>query len=387
MTAAAAPPLAVYIHWPFCLSKCPYCDFNSHVAGAVDHDRWRRALTAELRHYGALTPGRAVGSVFFGGGTPSLMDPATVAALLETAADLWALAPDVEITLEANPTSVEAGRFRAFRGAGVNRVSLGVQALDAAALAFLGRKHSADEALRALELARTTFDRFSFDLITARPQQSVAAWRAELGRALELAGDHLSLYQLTIEEGTAFYPMHARGDFAIPDEDLAADLYEATQEIMNAAGMPAYEVSNHARPGGESRHNLAYWRYQDYVGVGPGAHGRLTLDGVKYATRGRRAPEPWLQAVEQTGCGGHTPEEVDGDGRFLECLMMGLRLTEGLPLARLMAESGRPADRLFPAGAAARLMAGGFLTADDERIAATPAGRQRLGAVLATLAG
>lgn len=386
MTSVASP-LAVYVHWPFCLSKCPYCDFNSHVAGAVDHDRWRRALTAELRHYGALTPGRVVGSVFFGGGTPSLMEPATVAGLLDAVAGLWSLVPDVEITLEANPTSVEAGRFRAFRAAGVNRVSLGVQALNPADLAFLGRKHSADEALQALALARSIFDRFSFDLITARPQQSVAAWRAELGRALELAGDHLSLYQLTIEEGTAFHPMHARGDFAIPDEDLAADLYEATQDVMNAAGMPAYEVSNHARPGGESRHNLAYWRYQDYVGVGPGAHGRLTLDGVKYATRGRRAPEPWLRAVAQTGCGGHTPEAVDGDGRLLECLMMGLRLTEGLPLARLAAESGRAVAGLFPAGAVGRLTAGGFLMADDARIAATPAGRQRLGAVLAALAG
>lgn len=377
--------LALYVHWPFCLSKCPYCDFNSHVSAAVDHERWRRALTAELRHYGALTAGRTVGSVFFGGGTPSLMEPATVAAVLETAADLWDFAPDVEITLEANPTSAEAERFRGFRAAGVNRVSLGIQALNPADLAFLGRKHSADEALAALELARRTFQRFSFDLIAARPNQTVAAWRAELARALDLAGDHLSLYQLTIEEGTAFHPMHARGDFAIPDEDLAADLYEATQELASAAGLPAYEVSNHARPGGESRHNLAYWRYGDYVGVGPGAHGRLTLDGVKWATKGRRAPESWLQAVEREGCGGHTPDEVDADSRFLECLMMGLRLTEGLPLDRLAAESNRAAGELFPAATLDKLINGGFIVFDGTSIAATPAGRQRLGALLAAL--
>ncbi len=397
---AAPPPspqggegekLALYVHWPFCLSKCPYCDFNSHVSASVDHPRWRAALTAELRHYGALTAGRRVESVFFGGGTPSLMEPATVAAVLETAAQLWDFAPDVEITLEANPTSVEAGRFQGFRAAGVNRVSLGIQALNPADLAFLGRKHSADEALAALDLARRTFPRYSFDLIAARPNQTVAAWREELARALDLAGDHLSLYQLTIEEGTAFHPMHARGDFAIPDEDLAADLYEATQELTSAAGLPAYEVSNHARPGGarpggESRHNLAYWRYGDYVGVGPGAHGRLTLDGVKWATKGRRAPESWLQAVARDGHGGHAPEEVDADGRFLECLMMGLRLTEGVPLARLAAESNRPIGELFPAATLNKLISGGFIAFDETRIAATPAGRQRLGALLAALA-
>jgi putative oxygen-independent coproporphyrinogen III oxidase len=396
----AAPGLALYVHWPFCLSKCPYCDFNSHVSAGVDHDRWRRALVAELRHYGEQTGRRTVGSVFFGGGTPSLMAPATVAAVLETAADLWTLAPDVEITLEANPTSVEAARFQGFRAAGVNRLSLGVQALNPADLAFLGRKHSAEEALAAIDLARRTFPRYSFDLITARPGQTVTAWRAELAQALALAGDHLSLYQLTIEEGTAFHPMFARGDFVIPDEDLAADLFEATQEVMNAAGMPAYEVSNHARPGGESRHNLAYWRYGDYVGVGPGAHGRLTLDGpeggtkwaTKWATRGRRAPESWLQAVERDGHGGHAPEEVDADGRFTECLMMGLRLSEGLPLRRLAGESGRSAENLFPPGVVARLIDGGFVTLNEEaggerRLTPTAAGRQRLGAVLAALAG
>jgi putative oxygen-independent coproporphyrinogen III oxidase len=400
LTDSDSPGMALYVHWPFCLSKCPYCDFNSHVSAGVDHDRWRRALVAELRHYGEQTGPRTVGSVFFGGGTPSLMAPATVAAVLETAADLWTLAADVEITLEANPTSVEAARFQGFRTAGVNRLSLGVQALNPADLAFLGRKHSAGEALAAIDLARRTFPRYSFDLITARPGQTVAAWRAELAQALELAGDHLSLYQLTIEEGTAFHPMHARGDFVIPDEDLAADLFEATQEVMNAAGMPAYEVSNHARPGGESRHNLAYWRYGDYVGVGPGAHGRLTLDGpegatkwaTKWATRGRRAPESWLQAVERDGHGGHAPEEVDADGRFTECLMMGLRLSEGLPLRRLAGESGRSAEDLFPPGVVARLIDGGFVTLSEEAgdgplLTPTAAGRQRLGAVLAALAG
>ncbi|MGE5503644.1 MAG: radical SAM family heme chaperone HemW, partial [Actinomycetota bacterium] len=267
--------LAVYIHWPFCLSKCPYCDFNSHVAAAIDQRRWRAALLAELEWFAALAPGRTVTSIFFGGGTPTLMDPDTAGALVDRVKALWATAPDLEVTLEANPSTVEAGRFRAFRAAGVGRLSLGIQALDDAALKLLGRRHDLAEALAALAVARQTFDRFSFDLIYARPGQTVAAWRDELARALDMAGDHLSLYQLTIEEGTAFAPVFARGDLVLPPEDEAAEMFEATQDMTAAAGLPAYEVSNHARPGQESRHNLTYWLGGDYAGVGPGAHGRL----------------------------------------------------------------------------------------------------------------
>ncbi len=290
------PPFAVYVHWPFCKAKCPYCDFNSHVRAAIDQAAWQRALLAELDHYADRTPGRTVSSVFFGGGTPSLMAPATAAALIERIGQRWVLAGDAEITLEANPTSVEAERFRDFRAAGVNRASLGVQALDPAALTFLGRGHSVGEAIAAIALARRQFPRFSFDLIYARPGQEPAQWDAELKQALSLAGDHLSLYQLTIEKGTAFHTAHARGDFAIPDDDRAGMLYELTQLRLNEAGLPSYEISNHARPGGESRHNLVYWRYGDYVGIGPGAHGRLTLGGAKVATRQLRLPETWLAA-------------------------------------------------------------------------------------------
>ncbi|MGP1394962.1 MAG: radical SAM family heme chaperone HemW [Inquilinaceae bacterium] len=377
--------LAVYVHWPFCLSKCPYCDFNSHVQASVDHARWRRALTTELDHFADITAGRTVTSIFFGGGTPSLMDPATVAALIDRAAARWALAPDVEITLEANPTSVEAGRLAGFAAAGVNRVSLGVQALDADALRFLGRGHDVDEALDAVALAARLFDRYSFDLIYARPGQTVAAWRAELGRALERARDHLSVYQLTIEPGTAFHALFARGAAALPEDEVCAALYEETQAMLAAAGLPAYEVSNHARPGGESRHNLAYWRYADYVGIGPGAHGRLTLAGTKWATRCHRAPAVWLDRVERDGHAEGARAAVDPASRAAECLMMGLRLAEGVPLARLSDESGRPWQDMVDEDAAHRLAAGGFLSLDGSTIRATPAGRQVLDSVLATL--
>lgn len=370
---------AIYVHWPFCRSKCPYCDFNSHVRDSIDQERWRRGLLREIDYYADATPGRTVTSVFFGGGTPSLMEPETAAAVIGRIATRWTLAAGAEITLEANPTSVEAGRFRDFRAAGVNRVSLGIQALNDSDLRFLGRRHDAAEALAAVRLAASTFPRFSFDLIYARPGQTVAAWRQEMARALDFAVGHLSLYQLTIEEGTAFHPAHARGDFTLPDEDLAGALYDATQEVLDAAGLPAYEVSNHARPGEESRHNLTYWRYGDYVGVGPGAHGRLTLDGEKRATRGHRAPEVWLERVERDGHGGHTPESIPPGARATEALMMGLRLVEGVPWARL---GGRGA---VDAAALARLVAGGFLTDDGERLAATPEGRVRLNALLGAL--
>lgn len=379
------PGFGIYIHWPFCKAKCPYCDFNSHVRDRVEHDRWRAALVRELDHYADATPGRRVTSVFFGGGTPSLMEPATVGAVLERIAARWTVGDDLEVSLEANPTSVEADKFRAFRAAGVNRLSMGIQALDDAALTFLGRQHSAAEATRAIALAARTFPRFSFDLIYARPGQSVAAWEAELTQALDHAVGHLSVYQLTIEEGTAFFPLHARGDLVLPDEDLAGDLYEATQSLLDRAGLPAYEISNHARPGEESRHNLTYWRYGDYVGVGPGAHGRLTLDGEKVATRAHRAPEIWLERVERDGHGAAAPEPVARESRGSELLMMGLRLREGVARARLVEETGRDLDGLVDPAALERLVAGGFLEVGKDTLRATHEGRQRLNAVLGSL--
>jgi len=378
-------PFAVYIHWPFCKAKCPYCDFNSHVRATIDQDAWRRALLAEIDHYAAETAGRVVSSVFFGGGTPSLMAPATAAALINRIAERWILPGDAEITLEANPTSVEAERFRDFRAAGINRASLGVQALDPAALSFLGRSHSVDEAIAAIELARRHFPRFSFDLIYARPGQEPAQWDAELKRALTLAGDHLSLYQLTIEPGTAFHTAHARGDFAVPDDDRAGALYELTQERLNEAGLPAYEISNHARPGGESRHNLVYWRYGDYVGVGPGAHGRLTLDGAKIATRQLRAPETWLAAVAKHGEGTDERVPICDRERLEEMLMMGLRLGEALPRARFRRECGAEPEAVLDPVRLERLVDGGFLMLDGVGLRATEAGRQRLNAVLGAL--
>lgn len=322
----------VYVHWPFCASKCPYCDFNSHVRDSIDEAAWREAYRREIEYYASLTPGRRVTSVFFGGGTPSLMSPETAASVIESVRANWVVAPDVEITLEANPTSVEASKFKAFREAGVNRVSIGVQALDDGDLKFLGRQHSVREALAAVETAAQNFERFSFDLIYARPGMSVDKWRKELAEALKYARGHMSLYQLTIEEGTPFYMRHARGDFSIPDDDGAGDLYEVTQEIMAAAGMPAYEISNHAGAGHESRHNLTYWRYEDYVGVGPGAHGRLTMNGQKVGTRGHRAPEIWLERVGAKGHGSHDFEGIGEEQGFMEALMMGLRLSEGMAL-------------------------------------------------------
>lgn len=383
MTAGSG--FAIYLHWPFCKSKCPYCDFNSHVRERVDHARWRAALIRELEHYAGLTPGQTVTSVFFGGGTPSLMEPGTVGAVLDSIATLWPVAAGLEVTLEANPTSVESDKFRAFRDAGINRVSLGIQALDDDALRFLGRQHNAAEATGAIALAARTFDRFSFDLIYARPGQSVAAWEAELRQALDYAVGHLSVYQLTIEEGTAFFPLHARGELVLPSEDLAGDLYEATQNLLTQAGLPAYEISNHARPGEESRHNLTYWRYGDYVGVGPGAHGRLTLDGEKFATRAHRAPEIWLERVERDGHGAAVPDLIDRTARGTELLMMGLRLTEGIHLARLAEETDRTLDKIVDSGALKRLIEGGFLNVDAERLGATHEGRQRLNAVLGAL--
>ncbi len=387
---AARAGFGIYVHWPFCRAKCPYCDFNSHVRETIDHARWRRALLAELDHYASETSYRPVTSIVFGGGTPSLMAPETVAAAIERIGDRWPLAGDAEITLEANPTSVEAAGFAAFRAAGVNRVSLGVQALDDAALAFLGRQHSAREALAAVAVARRHFARWSFDMIYARPGQSVAAWEAELARALAEDPAHLSLYQLTIEEGTVFHGAWRRGELVPPGETRAADLFEATQDVLAAAGRPAYEISNHARPGEECRHNLTYWRYGDYVGVGPGAHGRISLrdgtaTGRKIATRQHRAPEAWLAAVESTGHATRERRDIGPDERLAEMVMMGLRLRAGIDRTAFRQEVGAEPEEVLPNTALRQLIEGGFLELDAEALRATDAGRLRLDALLARL--
>ena len=337
----------IYVHWPFCASKCPYCDFNSHVrAGGTDEARFLAAFRRELAHWAARRAGATVTSVFFGGGTPSLMGAGTVGAILDTVASHWRVDPAAEITLEANPSSVEAARFRAYRAAGINRVSLGVQSFDDAELKALGRLHTAAEARAGIAVARETFERFSFDLIYARPRQSPEAWRRELGEALGLAGGHLSLYQLTIEPETPFALLHAAGRLAVPDPDAALALYEITQEITERAGLPAYEISNHAVPGEESRHNLLYWRYGEYVGVGAGAHGRLVLDGRRHAIVTERQPERWAERVEKMGHGALETTPLSAAEQADEALLMGLRLSEGLDLDRLAAVGG-----LVPAAA------------------------------------
>jgi putative oxygen-independent coproporphyrinogen III oxidase len=331
----------IYVHWPFCASKCPYCDFNSHVrAAGIDEARFLAAYRRELGHWAATRPGAAVTSVFFGGGTPSLMSPATVGTILDTIAQHWGIAPGAEITLEANPSSVEAARFRGYRAAGVNRVSLGVQSLDDGELKALGRLHTAAEAKAGIAVARETFERFSFDLIYARPRQTPEAWRRELAQALQLAGRHLSLYQLTIEPETPFAQLHAAGRLVVPDPDAALALYEITQEMTERAGLPAYEFSNHAAPGEESRHNLLCWRYAEYVGVGAGAHGRLLLDGRRHAIVAERQPERWAERVETTGHGALEMTPLSSAEQADEALLMGLRLTEGLDLDRLAAVGG-----------------------------------------------
>jgi putative oxygen-independent coproporphyrinogen III oxidase len=378
-------PLGVYVHWQFCKSKCPYCDFNSRVRDGVEQDRWRAALLKELEHAAREAPDRRVETIFFGGGTPSLMEPATVGAVIERAKTLWDSAADVEITLEANPTSVEAGRFAALAEAGVNRVSLGVQALDPSSLRFLGREHSADEATAALETARRHFARYSFDLIYARPGQTVEAWAAELEGALGLAGEHLSLYQLTIERGTRFFTDHARGAFTLPGEEEAAAMFELTQERLAAAGRPAYEISNHARPGAACRHNLIYWRYQDYVGVGPGAHGRFAEGDAKRATRRASGPEAWLEAVERSGHGTAETTLVAGRDLVEEALMMGLRLADGIDRTVFASMTGADPVAALDEGRLASLVAAGYLEVDASHLKATPAGRQRLNAVLERL--
>jgi len=377
----------IYLHWPFCRSKCPYCDFNSHVREQIDQARWCRALLAELDHYASSTAGRPLDSIFFGGGTPSLMPPSTVAALLEHVARHWPLGQDVEITLEANPTSVEAANFAALAAAGVNRISLGVQSLDDSALRFLGRGHDAAEALAALEVARGHFRRFSFDLIYARPGQTARSWLAELDRALDFAGELLSVYQLTIEANTAFEGAHRRGEFAMPGEETGAELFEITQARLEEAGLPAYEISNHARLGAACRHNLVYWQGGDYLGIGPGAHGRLTEGGRRFATRQHRAPEAWLAEVEANGHATRERRALTPLERQEELLLMGLRLTAGIARARFRQALGREIEEALPPERLAGLVAGGFVELDEQGLRATPAGRQRLNAVLEALAG
>ncbi len=383
--AGSESAFGVYIHWPFCAAKCPYCDFNSHVRhGGVDQPRFVAAFLAEMAHMRALTGTRSVASIFIGGGTPSLMAPQTVAALLEGVADAWTLSSDAEITLEANPSSVEAERFAGYRAAGVNRVSLGVQALNDADLRFLGRLHDVGQALSAIRLARETFPRLSFDLIYARPGQTTDAWRDELDRAIDLAADHLSLYQLTVEEGTPFAALHAAGKLPVPDADHAAALYDQTQEVTASRGLPGYEVSNHAVPGAESRHNLIYWRYGDYAGIGPGAHGRFGMEGEgRMVTITQRHPETWLAAVERQGPGIAETEALDAAAQADEMLLMGLRLHEGLDVARWERLSGRA----FDVRRLAMLQEEGLVEPfGNARLRVTPKGRLLLNAVVAELA-
>jgi oxygen-independent coproporphyrinogen-3 oxidase len=374
----------VYVHWPFCLSKCPYCDFNSHVRhAAIDEARFARAFAREIETTAARTPGREVTSIFLGGGTPSLMQPATVGAVLDAIGKHWHVAEDVEVTLEANPTSVEATRFAGYRTAGVNRVSLGVQALDDASLKMLGRLHSAREALDAVAIARRSFARYSFDLIYARPGQTPQDWANELHYAIGEAAEHLSLYQLTIEEGTPFFGLHQAGKLKTPDEAVARALYDVTQETCERLGLPAYEISNHARRGAECRHNLVYWRGEEYAGIGPGAHGRLDIDGVRHATATEKRPEAWLMRVEATGHGIVTDDRLNSEERADEFLLMGLRLAEGIDPRRYAAFSGRPLDprRI------ALLREEGAITVDPGgRLRVTSSGFPVLDAVVADLA-
>jgi oxygen-independent coproporphyrinogen-3 oxidase len=371
----------LYFHWPFCQAKCPYCDFNSHVAATIDQKAWERAYLSEIDRIAALTPGRLVNTIFFGGGTPSLMEPELVDAILSRVRASWTLANDVEITLEANPTSVEAGRFSGYRAAGVNRLSMGIQSLRDDDLHRLGRLHSVSEAQKAFDIARSAFDRVSFDLIYARQGQTQEDWRLELREALSMAVDHLSLYQLTIEQGTAFGDRYNRGQLRdLPSDDAAADMYFLTQEECDAAGMPSYEVSNHARKGSESRHNLIYWRYGDYAGIGPGAHSRLTLDGQKYAIDTPLSPTLWLASVDAKGHGEQERCALPGYDQALEYLMMGLRISEGVDLSRLSA--------LFGYNYSIKnkyLLDDGFLKSENGRLSVTGKGRPLLNAIIRDL--
>jgi len=386
-TDPTQPGFAVYVHWPFCLAKCPYCDFNSHVRDSIDQAAWADALVQELQsapELEGLTP-EPVTSVFFGGGTPSLMTPATVERVLRAIGDKFALAADIEITLEANPTSVEAKNFEGYVSAGVNRFSLGVQALNDQALKFLGRHHSVAEALKAFELARHHCDNVSFDMIYARPDQTPDDWARELRQALDFGLSHVSLYQLTIERGTQFFESARRGDLIVPDDDTGAKLFEMTQNICRDAGLSAYEISNHARPGLESRHNLTYWRSGSYLGLGPGAHGRINQEKARLATQRVRSPEKWLAAVGEYGHGTESTERILGEDLTGEILMMGLRLREGINMVQFQIVSGQEIDDTIDRKSLDDLISGGFVEKNDNVLRATPRGHMVLNEVVRQL--
>ncbi|MBC6437802.1 MAG: coproporphyrinogen III oxidase [Rhodobacteraceae bacterium] len=372
----------LYLHWPFCHAKCPYCDFNSYVSARIDPSLWKDAYLFEIARTGSETPGRMLNSVFFGGGTPSLMNPDIVAAVIDHIRVTWPVSDDLEITLEANPTSVEAGRFAAYRQAGVTRVSMGIQALNDTDLKHLGRLHTAEEALCAFDVARTAFDQVSFDLIYARQHQTVADWRAELRTALALAIDHLSLYQLIIEDDTAFGARYRQGHLqGLPSDDLGADLFQVTQEECAAAGFPAYEVSNHAADTTRSRHNMIYWRYGDYIGIGPGAHGRLTLEGQRYATETELVPQLWLERVRTAGSGETIRKALTTENQAREYLMMSLRLSEGTDIDRFARLGGKLPDQ----AQITELINGGRVIQEGSRLRPTTEGRLVLNAILREL--
>lgn len=372
----------IYIHWPFCLSKCPYCDFNSHVRNTVDHSAWKAALLSELQHAATLTPGRNVQSIYFGGGTPSLMQPDTIAAIIDEITKLWHIGNNVEITLEANPTSVEATKFSNFKSAGINRISMGIQALNDIDLKRLGRMHTTKESMQAFDIAQKNFNRVSFDLIYARQDQTLESWQSELGFALTLAADHLSLYQLTIENGTRFGELYELGKLkGLPDDNLAADMYAVTQEICASAGLNAYEISNYAKEGAESRHNMIYWRYGDYLGIGPGAHGRITLNGTKQATTTPSLPEAWLQKVQSQGHSFQSDEVISKPEQAEEYLMMSLRLSEGTSLSRFQSLYGAPLNQIKINA----LVEQNLVTCRNDTLTATQSGRMILNAILKEL--
>lgn len=378
-----ANQMGVYIHWPFCAAKCPYCDFNSHVRAGVDQERYLAAYVKGLEHYASLTPDREVVSIFFGGGTPSLMQPQIVAGIIDAVRKNWRVSNDLEVTLEANPTSVEAQKFAGFKDAGVNRISMGVQALNDADLKFFGREHNVAEAFKAIEIAGNIFDRYSFDLIYARPNQSIDAWAAELREAVKYARGHLSLYQLTIERNTPFYMRYNRGEFAIPDDVAGAQIYHITQDILEEAGLPSYEVSNHAASGHECRHNLVYWHYADYIGVGAGAHGRfVAADGQKYASREHAAPEIWLERVEAHGHGAHPYEPISVQDRFAESLMMGLRLRGGISLPDIEARTSCAAADMIDSARLETVIKEGWGALENGQLSLTREGFLRLNALI-----
>lgn len=385
MTKVKDDTLALYVHWPFCLSRCPYCDFNAHVRETIDQARWQNALISELSYWAKKTPGRVLTSIFFGGGTPSTMDPKTTSAIINSAAKNWRFAKDIEITLEANPTSIEANNFMELKSAGVNRISIGIQSLNNNSLAFLGRGHNRLEAISALKLAEKNFSRFSFDLIYALPGQTPDRWEKELREALEYAGDHLSIYQLTIEKGTPFYSDERAGTFKMPQEDTAATLFEQTQELCDQHGLPAYEISNHARIGSECRHNMTYWQGGDYIGAGPGAHGRITVEDTVYATEQVPGPENWLERVETSGNATRNYLAIAVENRVEEIFMLGLRLTNGLSRDTFGALTGMELEDVLEPRRVRPLLTAGYLTLDNKGLRTTPEGRLRLNSLLSAM--